>query len=261
MFKSIKIFVLDILFPLHCLFCQKYGQWICQECFKKISLLPVQVCPYCEKAISPAGRICFKCKEKFLRKNQLPPLDALIVSTKYEKNGASRLIHHFKYSFVKDLGDPLAKIMSEAITFHNLPLPDLIIPVPLHSRRLRWRGFNQSEILANHICENLTPGFSIPVISNLLLRKKYTQAQMKIKNYQERQKNVKNIFTLSPSSPVIGRGVGGEGKILKDKTILLIDDVATTGATLFECARTLKSAGAKKVYGAIIARQEIHPVE
>ena len=252
MFQSFNKFILDILFPIHCLFCKKYGDWICDECFKKINLLPEQVCPYCEKNISPAGRICQNCKEKFLEKNQKYPLDALIVSAKYQKDGIARLIYNFKYNFIKDLGDPLARIVSQAIILHNLPLPDLIIPVPLHPKRLRWRGFNQAEILARNISEELAPGLPILVVTNLLVRRKYTSAQMKIKSYQERQKNVKNTFALNEE--FIGLG------IFKNKTILLVDDVSTTGATLFECAQVLKSFGAKKVYGAVIARQEIKKV-
>jgi len=248
MFNYIKEIILDTLFPIHCLFCKKYGCWICSHCFKKIIILSEQVCPYCEKNISPAGRICQDCKNKFLKNNKDYPLDLLIVSTKYTQEGISRIIHYFKYNFIKDLGSPLAKIISQAIISNNISLPDLIIPVPLHPRRLRWRGFNQSEILAKKISQNLTPGFQIQVLSNALVRKKYTAAQMKIKNYQERQKNVKNIFVLNSNFDL---------KNLKDKTILLIDDVSTTGATLFECARILKNCGAKKVYGAVIARQEI----
>ncbi|HRY82374.1 MAG TPA: ComF family protein [Candidatus Moranbacteria bacterium] len=259
--EKLQNFILDTLFPIHCLFCQKYGDWICEECAKKISILPIQVCPYCEKAISPAGRICPSCKDKFLGKNEIGPLDALIVSAKYEKSGISRLVHCFKYNFIPDLGTPLAKIISEAIIFHNLPLPDFIIPIPLHSRRLRWRGFNQSEILAKNLSEILTPGFPLSVISNFLIRKKYTTAQMKIKNYQERQKNVKNIFGLNKDfQNQHSNHSSDNSKIrvaLQDKTVLLIDDISTTGSTLFEAGRILKSAGAKKVFGAVIARQEI----
>ncbi|HAT74114.1 MAG: Phosphoribosyltransferase [Candidatus Moranbacteria bacterium GW2011_GWF2_36_839] len=255
-FKKIKSFILDTLFPIHCLYCQKYGAWVCQECVQKIPLLLDQVCPYCEKTISPNGRICPKCKDKFLAKNEIWPLDFLIVSAKYEKNGLSRLVHCFKYNFIPDLGEILAKIMCEAIVFHNSPLPDFIIPIPLHPRRQRWRGFNQSEILAQYISQNLTPSFPLPVISNFILRKKYTTAQMKIKNYQERQKNVRGIFTLNHS--VETQHVASQNfASLRGKNILLVDDICTTGATLLEAAKILKSAGAKKVFAVVIARQEI----
>ncbi|MFA6160066.1 MAG: ComF family protein [Parcubacteria group bacterium] len=256
-FQKIKKYILDTLFPIRCLHCQKYGEWVCRECTQKISILSVQVCPYCEKTISPNGRICPKCKDKFLAKNEIWPLDALIVSAKYEKNGLSRLVHCFKYNFIPDLGEILAKIMCEAIVSHNSPLPDFIIPIPLHPRRQRWRGFNQSEILAQYISQNLTPSFPIAIISDFLIRKKYTPAQMKIKNYQERQRNVRNIFGLNCN--VETQNFASQNfASLQGKTILLVDDICTTGSTLFECAKVLKSTGAKKVFAVVIARQEIN---
>lgn len=247
-FFNLKKVFLDTLFPINCFFCQKPNEWICQECAEKIKILDAQVCPYCEKNISSYGHICQYCKTKFLIKNKKDYLDALIVSSSYKKNKISNLIHQFKYNFVFDLSLPLAKIMTNSIIQHNLPLPDMIIPVPLHKRRLRWRGFNQSELLANQISESLTPGLAIPVISNLILRKKFTTSQMKIKNYQERKNNLENAFSINPKI---------NSEIIKNKTILLVDDVSTTGSTLFECAKILKSNGVKKVFGIVIARQEI----
>lgn len=249
LFQKTKIFILDTLFPIRCLICKKYEEWICQECLKKIEILDQQVCPYCERNVSPAGKICSNCKTNFLTKNSHSYLNALIVSASYKKGGLSRLIHHYKYSFVSDLSVPLASIVTQAIIKHNLPLPDIIIPIPLHFRRLRWRGFNQSELLANEISQNITPSFTIPVVSHLLLRKKFTISQMKIKNYQERKKNLKDAFIFNPDLPF--------QEILKNKTVLLIDDVSTTGSTMNECAKVLKINGAQTVFGAVIARQEI----
>jgi predicted amidophosphoribosyltransferase len=189
----------------------------------------------------------------------------------------------YKYNFVRGLSVPLGQIITEAILKNNLPLPDLVIPIPLHPRRERWRGFNQSELLANHIAENLTPGMSIPVLNNLIIRARYTKPQMKIKNYQERQKNIKDIFSITkypPLPPGEDAQRAGEDKYInssseslspkfieekglrrfftiRDKTILLVDDISTTGATLFGCGKILKKHGAKKVMGAVIARQEI----
>ena len=248
-FTKLHNFILDILFPVHCLRCQKYNDWICEKCFSKINILQVQFCPYCEKIISPNGRICQQCKNKFLKTNEIWPLDGLIASATYGKNGVSDLIYCFKYNFISDLGLPLARILCKAFLLNNLFLPDIIIPIPLHQKRLRWRGFNQAEILANYFAENITPGFSVSVISNFIIRKKYTGAQMKIKNYQERQKNVRNIFTLNKKFL--------QPKILEGKTVLLIDDIATTGSTLFEAGRIIKLAGAVKVFAIVIARQEI----
>lgn len=241
-FQKIKVLLLDTLFPISCVSCNKDDFWLCEPCLQKIQLLEFQVCPKCEKLMTESGKLCQSCK------NDRPPLDALVVATKYKDNNVSKLIHLFKYNFVEDLHIPLGQLLIKIILKNNIPLPDLIIPIPLHKRRLRWRGFNQSELLANYVSENLTPGFKIPVISNLIIRHKYTSPQMKIGKYSERRKNIQDAFaihleTKSPSG-------------LKNKKILLIDDIATTGATLFECAKVLKQNGAKKVFAAVIARQE-----
>jgi len=244
--NSAKTAILDTLFPISCLSCQKPDVWLCDQCLKKIEILPSQVCPYCEKNICEAGHICLPCKIAFSKNNRPIPLDNLIVATSYKKNNIAHLIHLYKYNFVQDLSTSLAQLLVWAIIKNNLPLPDIIVPVPLHPRRLRWRGFNQAELLAKYVSQNLIPSFPIPVFSDLILRKKYSTPQMKIKNYQQRQKNIAGIFVCSNNS-----------QILKDKTVLLIDDICTTGATMFECAKALKQSGACSVFGAVIARQEL----
>jgi ComF family protein len=246
LFHRANKIILDTLFPIRCIMCESDDAWICDKCFKKIKLLEAQACPYCEKNSTPAGKICAFCREKFLAKSKAIPLDHLVVAAKYKEPGISHMIHLFKYRFIQDLHEPLGRIMVKSIIESNLPLPDLIIPVPLHKKRIRWRGFNQSELLANFISQNLAQGFEIPVCTDILSRKKYTTPQMKIKNYAQRKKNLQNSFVL------------GEGKttLIKDKKILLVDDVATTGSTIFECGRILKAGGAHKIYASVVARQE-----
>lgn len=246
MIKEINKNILDILFPIRCLYCENEDAWVCSGCFGKIKMLSAQVCPYCEKINIPGGGICPRCKEKFLGKNMPIPLDKLVVTAKYKESDISHLIHFLKYRFISDLSEPLGRLMAKSLVENNLPLPDLIIPVPLHKRRLRWRGFNQAELLANHISTNLAPGLEIPVATDIISRKKHTIPQMKIKNYAQRKKNLQNVFVLSND------GVN----VIADKKILLVDDVATTGSTLFECGRVLKANGASKIYASVIARQE-----
>ena len=250
MLKNIKTFALDTLFPVSCLSCGEPDIWLCSKCLEKIAILAFQVCPYCEKIETPAGAICPRCKTKFIEKNNPPPLDNLIVATSYQQNNIARLVHTFKYNFVTDLGRPLADLITRAILAHHLPLPDLILPVPLHPRRLRWRGFNQAEILARALSENLSPGLPIALLNQSIIRKKFTPPQMKIKNYRERQKNLQDSFGLVKSSQP-------DKAIIQNKKILLVDDISTTGSTLLECAKVLKSAGVRRVYGAVIARQEM----
>lgn len=239
-FQKIKKFFLDTLFPIRCLSCQKEGCWICDKCFRKIALKKDQFCPICEKKTTPSGFTCFKCRKKF-------NIDGILVSLSYQNKLVSKAVHLFKYRFIEDLSNSLGKAMLSAILSSELPIPDIIIPVPLHQRRLRWRGFNQADLLAQFISPKITPGFPILFESNCLVRQRYTFPQMKIKNYSARQKNIQNAFKVP----------GGKANQIKNKRILLVDDVATTGSTLFECAKTLKKSGAREVFAVVVARQEM----
>ena len=243
--QKINSFFLDTLFPVTCLLCRKEDIWLCEECANELPLLSFQLCPYCEREIVQNGLICEQCKNRQFEKNSSPSLIALICAMDYRL--IAKFVHLFKYNFVFDLGVPLGKIIARALQKNELPLPDFIIPIPIHTSKLKWRGFNQAEILADSVSQNLVPGFSLSVRSDLVFRQKKTHAQMKIKTHSARLDNLRDAFALTPEAK----------NNLVDKKILLIDDIATTGATLFECAKVLKSAGAKEVYGAIIARQKI----
>ncbi|MDP1845887.1 MAG: ComF family protein, partial [Candidatus Moranbacteria bacterium] len=201
-----------------------------------------QLCPVCEKNITEKGALCPDCKDS--RKSFL---NAIIAAVSYENPAVKKLIYNLKYRFISASSEPLSELMIKALLRNDLPIPDFIVPVPLHPRRLRWRGFNQSRLLAEKISKNLAPMLEIEVM-DVLKRDKNNKAQMKIKKYRERLQNIKDIFSFDAQ---FGKN------ILKNKEILLIDDIATTGATLEECAKILKENGAKKVYGAVIARQTI----
>ena len=238
MLAKIKKFILDTLFPISCLSCGKPDEWICQECLDKISLKREQVCPICEKAITPDGRVCFNCKKKY-------SIGGVLAASSYKNKLVSGATHYYKYRFIEDLNIPLGKLLIKALFKSDLPIPDLIIPVPLHKRRLRWRGFNQAGLLAKYLSLNLTPGFEIPAPDNLIVRQKHTPPQMEIKNHARRRKNMRDAFKINR----------GGRKNIKEKRILLVDDIATTGSTLFECAKVLKKSGAQEVFGIVIARQ------
>jgi ComF family protein len=236
----LKKIALDSLFPIFCLSCQKEGAWLCTSCLAQTEFLDFQTCPACEKIITDKGFLCSACQEK-----RASYLDGLIAAVSYDEPAVRKLLHNFKYRFISDISSLLAKLIARALTRNDLPLPDFLVAVPLHPRRLRWRGFNQSFLLASHVSEELAPLMGLKNL-NILQREKYNRPQMQIKNYQERLKNMQDIFALSPqASP----------DLIKNKNILLIDDIATTGATLEQCAKVLKSAGAKKVFAAVVARQ------
>lgn len=234
-------FFLDMLFPVFCVGCRQPGIWLCAECLDKIPLKIDQFCPICEKITTPKGEACFSCRKK-------TALDGLLVSSHYKLRIISKLIHLFKYRYVENISGSLGKIMCQACLEFSLPVPDLIIPVPISKNKLRSRGYNQSALLAKYISEHITPGYRIDVSENYLLKKNTYTPQMTIKNYEARMNNVKNSFGINNSAA---------REKIKNQRILLVDDVATTGATLIECAKVLKHSGAKEVCAIVIARQEM----
>ncbi len=133
-------------------------------------------------------------------------------------------------------------MIANTIARSPMPLPDIIIPVPLHPRRERWRGFNQSLLLTQVVASSITPGITLPVRTDILRRIRYTSSQVAAQSRKLRQQNILDAFAVTNPKEITG------------KTILLIDDIATTGTTLEICAYTLSRAGARTIYSAVIAR-------
>ncbi|MEI8096588.1 MAG: ComF family protein [Candidatus Moraniibacteriota bacterium] len=235
--RKIGISFLDMLFPLFCLGCGAHGKYLCDSCLEIFPRRLKQRCPTCLKKITPHGEACFDCSYK-------NALDGLFAASLYRSPLVSASIHTFKYNFIPSLALPLGSLLAERIIEIDLPLPDICIPVPLHSKRLRFRGFNQSELLAEAFVNALTPGLDIPLLKNSLLRTRYTKPQMKTHTKEERLKNLTAAFTCTKEAI----------SLLQGKSIWLIDDVSTTGTTLEECALALKNAGAKNVFGIVLAR-------
>ena len=223
----IKKFVLDLFFPKKCLGCNKGGTYICDNCLDKVDLIQSD-------------------------KNQkLSNLDRLIWAVPYSNPLVKALIKNFKYHYVKELAKPLAQLLIKSLgtfNFELLTLNFVVIPVPLHKRKLRERGFNQAELLAKEVVEH----FSLPLENNVLIRKKYTPQQARTRSPKIRQKALKNAFDINPE--FAKKCVAEKKNLLKNKTIILVDDVATTGTTLSEAAKVLKQAGAKEIWGLVIAK-------
>ena len=238
--RKIQDWIADLLFPFFCLVCGEEGQPLCLTCQKKTGLLTAQVCPACEKTTTNQGQLCETCRKTDF------PLDALLVASDYQDPKISESVHLYKYNFVQALVPFLGKTLTKALSKNDFPLPDFLVPVPLHPLRLRWRGFNQSELLANFVSRNLAPGIEIPVATDWLIRQKKTASQMKIGNAEKRKANLKDAFSLK--SQAFSEG--------KNKNILLIDDICTTGSTLIECAKELKKTKPKKISALVIARQK-----
>jgi len=151
-----------------------------------------------------------------------------------------KAILQMKFMGKRSLGLPLANLMTEAAHAWldgNISEITIACPVPLHPSRLKERGFNQSELIARYFCEQV----GLTLEPSLMLRTKPTIPQVALPR-TERDKNIRGAFALSDNADI------------KDANILLIDDIYTTGATLKECARTLRRGGAKEVYVLTLAR-------
>lgn len=224
--------VLDFLFPKRCVSCGRFGRYICQNCLLRQKIHFPQVCPKCERA-SVDGRIHPGCKSRY----SLDGLTAIFVYDGVVREAIKRL----KYNFAKDLAFQLIKVTISRLRKEHLP-PDLgqfvLVPIPLHPVRERWRGFNQAALLGRMISQELGLGFK----DKILIRIEHTRPQMELKG-EERRKNIKGAFSASPDI-----------RVPRDYNILLFDDVWTTGATLRETGKVLKRAGAKFVWGLTIAR-------
>jgi len=153
------------------------------------------------------------------------------------EGAARQAILSFKYKNVKALAAPLAQLMEEYLRAQPLPA-DALVPVPLHPRRLRERGYNQSSLLAGELSKLA----SLPLVEGSLFRLKNTPPQTRTKSAEERQSNVAGAFIC-------------RDRRMEGKRVLLIDDVCTSGATLDSCAATLKAAGATSVWGLTLGRE------
>lgn len=206
--------IINFIWPPHCAGCRE--------------LLPLNtirlICGNCLKIIKQQGpsfeNLAGNCK--------------VICSARYE-SVCKNVIVEFKFHASRTIAKSLAQIMTDdLVKYSGTFTPDLIVPVPLHPKRKQERGFNQSELISKWISKIL----KIPCENSFLKRTRNTPSQRAL-GKGERVKNVTGAFK--------SRNAAG-------KNILLVDDVLTTGATMFECAKTLKKAGAKKVFAVAFAK-------
>ena len=221
--KLIHIFkgFLDLLFPQKCLGCGIQDAIICESCL--MSFPP------------------------FLTENKppnLPEIDEIFVATSYENEIVKKTIWLFKYRGVKALAEPLSSLMvkklGDKIThlISNSSQTAVIIPIPLSRKKLKKRGYNQAEILGKCLSDKL----SIKMETDVLYKIKETISQVEIKDRDKRLKNIQGVFAVK------------NPEIIKNKIIILVDDITTTGATLNEAGRVLKQSGAKKIIGLTVAK-------
>ena len=224
---KIKEHILQLLFPRRCPVCDEivrpYGEKICADCVKKLKLLTPPWCLKCGKRLYDEGELCGDCRRKqhsFVRGRAL-----------YEYGSVSASIYRMKYGkrqeYAEYFGEEIACYLGD---FIRQVKPDGLIPIPLHRKRENRRGYNQAGVLAKTIGRSL----NIPVYDKLLFRVKNT-TPLKKQNPQERQNNLKKAFIIRQND-------------VKLDTIILVDDIYTTGSTVDEAANVLKKHGVKDIY-------------
>ena len=219
--------VLDLLFPMTCGGCGKSGKLICESC---VNVLPPLTAPYCPLCAQPGlSQLCQWCTSK------TPSFDG--IRAPYLMEGVVReAIHSFKYRNVFAAKGELATLLAGYLDYRPLP-GDVIVPVPLHPRRLRSRGYNQASLLSRELGKLI----GLPVNESLIARVQDAHSQARSASRQERQENVSDSFVSIGDA----RGLSA----------ILVDDVVTTGATMSACAAALKAGGAEAVFGLALSRE------
>jgi ComF family protein len=217
--------LLDFFFPRYCLGCGREGAYFCQRCRAG---LPFQEPPYC-----PA---CGKSLDHHPGCDDLAP-ELLELRSVFRFEGVvKKAVHQLKYNNLRDIAAPLGGFMADCLKSNSLS-GDALLPVPLHKARFRERGYNQSELLALML-HRLT---GLPIFVDALRKVKPTPPQAESASVEARRLAVVDAFGCYNS--------------FKGRRVILIDDVATSGATLSACARALAAAGASEVRALTLARE------
>ena len=223
-------FLLDIIWPNRCVFCNKVIPWnekYCLECYDKLELTDDRLCKRC-------GQYFCMCKRNKYYKIIYPYYETCVCVANYTTS-AKDLILNLKYKESKISADFAGEMIYNKmdLSVYNNPI---VISVPMTKKALRKRGFNQSELIANKVAK--LSGFEYN--DNILIKVKETATQKTLTEAQ-RRKNLIKAFAVT------------DKELIKGREILVIDDVTTTGATLNECAKVLKRAGAKRIHAATFA--------
>ncbi|MFC1615994.1 ComF family protein [Patescibacteria group bacterium] len=220
--------VLDLIFPKYCLKCSQKAEYICNHCLNSFST---------KKSLP--SQIPSKC------------IDEFFVCDDYHHNEIlKKLIFIYKFKFDKKLAKKLAFLMfriflSKSNSFSSKNF--FIVPVPSHPKRMKFRGFNPSELLCEYFIHYLmkSPQFDQTYfeILNCLQRSSFNYEQ-KLLNKQQREEFIRNVFSFNSFYT----------NTIQNQTVILIDDVAATGSTLNECSRVLKNQGVKKIIALVVAK-------
>lgn len=235
MFQVLTRGLANVIAPERCLVCLREGEWLCRDCAQDIPRAQ-QACIVCKQP-RVRGVVCKRHGKKLA-------LTGVISAGGYSWDYVRRGVHWLKFRGVKGTGPTLAALLAPYLSL-IAPLPRLVqeavlIPIPLHPRRQRERGFNQSLEITLALSEQL----GIP-FSELLQRVRATASQAELP-HELRGKNVSEAFEISENSKA--------EVFLSKKYLILIDDVATTGSTLLSAAAVLKKHSLAQIWAATIAR-------
>ena len=244
--EAISARVLDLVFPSRCAGCREWSEAIfCLVCQRHLKIVAPPICYCCGVSFDALAQVlpdslCADCRDN--RYHRMPILDKRRAPFIY-LGPVRKAIHAFKYRGKTSLATPLSALLLEYSRDHanGIFLKDiqLIVPVPLHPVRKWRRGYNQSTLLAQELSKST--GIAC---AEVLRRTRHTVPQVEL-HADERTQNIKGAFDMSNSVWPEYSGM---------QNVLLIDDVATTGATLEECARVLKKRGVKTVSALTLAR-------
>ncbi len=230
---------LDWLFPPRCAGCDASGYRWCPDCVRKATRLPASdrageriICLCCGAPVKMPG-LCVRCQET-------PPAYQAVRSWGEFGGPLRNAIHQLKYKRDIALGDALGQHLTDLLKELDWTI-DVVVPIPLAATRRAERGYNQAALLARPVALALGLAYHPGAVR----RVRETQTQVGL-NFSERQKNVKDAFR-------------GNTTLVMGKTILLVDDVMTTGATLNACAEALQAAGAARVFALTLARAIDNP--
>ena len=219
--------LLDLFFPRRCAVCDIVLPWgqkeICEECKKKIEYLNGATCFKCGKPVKAEEEYCYDCRKK----EHHFTAGAAVFSYEYIRLSLYRFKYSGRREYAAFYGRQMACRMEEK---RKLWKPDALVPVPLHKRKLKKRGYNQAELIARE----LSGYWGIPVVNNLVVRCKNTKPMKGIVG-TERQNNLKKAFKLGVND-------------VKLSTIIIIDDIYTTGSTIDAVSKVCLEAGISNIY-------------